>query len=223
MEMIDQLAAALAKAQSEFAIPVKNCTAQVGQGRYRYADLASIIEATRPALNANGIAVVQLLGGTVQAPTLKTTMLHSSGQSLSCESPIFLGDRGSAAQVFGSGVTYARRYAWAAICGIVSEDDDDAQRADGVKGETKQAPPKLRAQEQAPAAFAYVPKDHPLAVQQNALKAKAIDAGVDIRPLLAKHTTALGLEPRAYTEQDDRLPKYLAAVDAELVSKEPSK
>jgi hypothetical protein len=63
---------------------------------------------------------------------LVTTLLHSSGEWISGEMPVLTKDASPQAQ--GSGLTYARRYALAAIVGVY-QTDDDAEAAQGRKAE----------------------------------------------------------------------------------------
>ena len=52
------LYAALVKAQGEFQPIVKNRDGQSGHRTFKYADLDELIQKTRPALVANGLAVM---------------------------------------------------------------------------------------------------------------------------------------------------------------------
>lgn len=90
----------------------------------RYADLASVWDACRDALTANGLAVVQLPLSSPESRgvTIRTTLLHESGASLS--SDLFLPVAKIDPQGFGSAITYGRRYALAAMVGVAPEDDD---------------------------------------------------------------------------------------------------
>lgn len=90
----------------------------------KYADLASVMAACLPALNANGIAVIQ---PTYQdesgARFVKTILVHGpSGESVECAVPLILGKNDM--QGYGSAVTYARRYGLMSMAGIAAEDDD---------------------------------------------------------------------------------------------------
>jgi hypothetical protein len=90
-----------------------------------YADLTSVWEACRELLSANGLAVVQTMAGeTAESVTVVTTLAHTSGEwirgSLTMK-PVKADPQG-----VGSAVTYARRYALAAIVGVCPEDDDGA-------------------------------------------------------------------------------------------------
>lgn len=99
----------------------------------KYADLASVWDACRDALQANNLAVVQL---PCEAPAgyvgLVTTVLHSCGESLSEKYFMPLKDPTNP-QAAGSALTYARRYALAAVIGICPEDDDGNAAAVPVK------------------------------------------------------------------------------------------
>ena len=136
-EQIDQLAAALAAAQAAFPPIQKDRTATVptktgGTYAYTYADLASFLDAVRPALAANGLSITQ--GGT--GDHLVTRLLHVSGQWI--ESDGILPATQATPQGLGSAVTYARRYWLTALLGVVAESDDD-----GALG-TQEAKPRRR-------------------------------------------------------------------------------
>ena len=84
--------------------------------------------ATREALSKNGLSIFQ---GGVHGPDggweLETTLLHSSGQSVSLQFPLLAFPKGP--QAAGSELTYMRRYAYAAILNITADEDDDANTA----------------------------------------------------------------------------------------------
>lgn len=103
----------------------------------KYAPLDAIIEATRPILLKHGLAVSQtplFMEGTAG---VETTILHKSGYSTT--STLLLPLKDQSPQGVGSAITYARRYALAAVLGIASEDDDDGNVSTGFvkKQETK--------------------------------------------------------------------------------------
>ncbi|HYH64310.1 MAG TPA: ERF family protein [Urbifossiella sp.] len=119
---IKDLALALSAAQGEMT--------HAGKGtvnphfRSKYADLSAVIDALKPALAKHGLAYVQTTdlaadGGIV----LVTTLLHKSGQWIRGTYPVrpIKADP----QGYGSALTYARRYALAAIAGVASVDEDD--------------------------------------------------------------------------------------------------
>lgn len=118
--MTAKIAAALAKAQTEMGPALKQSNNPAF--RSKYADLANVIEACLPALNANGIAVVQPIGEDEIGRFVQTVFVHNSGEILSCRVPLIVGKNDM--QGFGSAVTYARRYGLMAMAGIAPEDDD---------------------------------------------------------------------------------------------------
>ena len=120
------LARALAQAQGEMRSAVRDRT----NPHYRasYATLASVWDACREPLARHGLAVVQLVtAGDRGSVTVETRLLHSSGESVS--SALTLPVAQPTAQGIGSAITYARRYALAALVGIAPDDDDDGNEA----------------------------------------------------------------------------------------------
>jgi ERF superfamily len=124
-ENLNELATALSKAQAEFKIAGKDKANPFFKSQY--ADLESIVEACRPALSKNGLSFVQITKITENGTNLVTRLFHASGQWLEGEYPILTIKDDP--QGFGSGLTYARRYALAATLGVVSGDDDDGEKA----------------------------------------------------------------------------------------------
>ncbi len=88
----------------------------------KYADLAAVVEAVIPALNAQGIGVMQFPAFDGEFVTVTTTFLHDSGASVS--SDLRLRPSKSDPQGVGSAVTYGRRYSLLAMMGAAPEDDD---------------------------------------------------------------------------------------------------
>ncbi len=118
---IGKLAAALAKAQSQMSHAEKSKKNE--HFKSRYADLAAVLDAVGPALSANELALVQLPVLSDDKHVSVTTMLiHSSGESLSSTLAVPVSKQD--AQGVGSAITYARRYAVMAMCGIAPDDDD---------------------------------------------------------------------------------------------------
>lgn len=127
---LDQLAVALAKAQSEIkgASLDKEAAATVTR-TYRYADLASVWEACREPLTKHGLSVVQQPCGDGRSVGVRTTLLHASGQYMT--STIYASPRDTGPQAIGSVLTYLRRYSLSAVVGVAPDDDDDGQAAQG--------------------------------------------------------------------------------------------
>jgi hypothetical protein len=132
-EQINDLAAALSKAQGEMPTAKFNSTNKfLGN---KYADLGAVIEASRPVLVKHGLSVSQLVIGNGEFIGVETILLHSSGQWISSVVTLPAGDEKgkSMAQVAGSIVSYLRRYALSAILGIYADEDSD-----GNQGQRKQ-------------------------------------------------------------------------------------
>lgn len=139
-DSIKELATALAKAQAVMAGAKKDATNP--HFRSKYADLASVWEACRDALTANGIAVVQMTEPSgEQEVRVITALFHSSGEWVSgiLALPVTKAD----AQGYGSALTYARRYALAAAVGVAPEDDDGNAAAAAKPMLTKPTPANI--------------------------------------------------------------------------------
>ena len=123
-ETINELATALSKAQAAIKGAVEDSANP--HFRSKYASLQSHLNAARDPLSKNGLAITQLLTDihceNMNLVTIETVLMHSSGQWISStfSVPVSKAD----AQGFGSAVTYARRYSFAAILGIAPVDDD---------------------------------------------------------------------------------------------------
>lgn len=121
-DTIASLAAALAKAQATMEGAIKGRANPAFKGT-KYADLSSVWEACREQLVTNGLSVVQFPGEMVDNRMQMTTQLcHESGEWMRATLSIPLSKVD--AQGYGSAVTYARRYALAAVVGVCPEDDD---------------------------------------------------------------------------------------------------
>lgn len=120
------LAKALAAAQGELVDAKKDGTNP--HFKNKYATLSSVRAAITPVFSKHGLAVSQLNEPHGDAGVCVVTMLmHESGEWIS--SSLFVPVSKKDAQGFGSALSYARRYALAAIANIASDDDDDAEQA----------------------------------------------------------------------------------------------
>ena len=129
MRTLNELAAALVAAQAEFAAIPK--TAENPFFKSKYADLATVISHTQPILARHGLAVSQHPTTLDGEPALTTWLLHSSGQSL--KDTMRLCAAKSDPQGQGAAITYARRFAYMAVLGLVADVDDDGQAATKAK------------------------------------------------------------------------------------------
>ena len=165
MTDIKELAAALVAAQAEFSAVPK--TAENPFFHSKYADLASVVKAAQPVLAKHGLAVSQHPTVVDGEPSLTTYLLHSSGQSLQSTMRLCAAKHDPQGQ--GAAITYARRFAYQAVLGLVADDDDDGNRATAVK----QAEPK-----RGMPAGARSPADVARTDLAAMLKAKKLDMGV---------------------------------------------
>ncbi len=120
-ENIELISAALVVAQNEIKYAAKD--AQNPYLQNKYADLPSVIDAVKVALNNNGIVFIQTPGMMENMHlTLSTRLLHKSGQWIegTTSMPLVKQDP----QSYGSALTYARRYSLASITGLYQDDDD---------------------------------------------------------------------------------------------------
>ena len=128
-EEIGELAVALVAAQEAIQNPPKSKANPFHHSRY--ADLATVLNVTRPALTEAGLAVIQtpltLENGNI---AVTTRIIHKSGQWMEETIDLPLPETKNAAQAAGSIITYLRRYSLAAFAGIAQE-DDDGQAATG--------------------------------------------------------------------------------------------
>lgn len=88
----------------------------------KYADLAAVVEAVVPALNANGVAVMQFVTNDDKWVSVETMFLHESGASVA--STLSLKPTKTDPQGVASASTYARRYSLLGMSGAAPEDDD---------------------------------------------------------------------------------------------------
>ncbi len=150
-EAINELAAALAKAQSAFPAIDKKRTAKIpmkagGQYTYQYADLADVLKACLPELAKNGLSITQL----PTATSLVTILMHSSGQHIGSEMPLLYFDK---VQETGSLLTYLRRYSITALIGVHADEDEDGNIANNAE------PPKARPQPSGKMPEGFKPKE----------------------------------------------------------------
>lgn len=183
-EHIGELIAALAKAQAEFQPLLKDSANPYYNSKY--ADLATVIAATRPALTKHGIAVTHSCGSDIDRQVaVVTTTLHCGEQWLSstAEAPAIgkAKDGGIRfdAQTIGAAWTYLRRYTLQGLLGIASEDDD------GNELVTENAPP--------PAAKKAAPQQPQLSPEELAKLAVWRDAFRDVHSVEEFHANILPL------------------------------
>ena len=153
----------------------------------KFASLGTLVHNSAPVLAEYGLVVTQFPSvGTDDTPTLVTTLWHVSGEWIEAEMALVMAKSDPQGQ--GSALTYARRYAYCAVLGIVADEDDDAERAvnrksapvvsitdayDEVNGELIPKMEVMQSERTGPQSSAPTPK------QVNYAKALLLGAGLD--------------------------------------------
>ena len=122
-ESIANLAKALSIVQGKLTYAKKDSKNPFFKSNY--ADLESVWDACRDLLSSNGLAISQFPGlysELDKSMSLITILAHESGEWINQEMsvPVSKVDPQGA----GSALTYMRRYALAAVVGVVQADDD---------------------------------------------------------------------------------------------------
>ena len=188
-ESIGALALALSKVQGNLEGAKKEITNTFLKNKY--ADLSSCWDAVRKELALNELAVVQspMPASEGNSVHLMTTLLHSSGEWISSEitMPVEAQKGISMAQSYGIVMTYARRYALAAVLGITQEDDDGNGAAASGNTSTQRpaAPPTTPRPTNTPPAATAAPKPADLAKKlgYTGLKAYCDERDIDFDAL----------------------------------------
>lgn len=124
---VNELYTALAKAQLDMEVAKTDSNNPFFKSKY--ADLSSVVKASRPYLAKNGLSVIQRVipNGNGQL-YLYTRLCHASGQWMESRTPILPPKQDI--QTLGSYITYLRRYNYASVVGVVAaEEDDDGEKA----------------------------------------------------------------------------------------------
>lgn len=120
------LASAMAAAFGEIDAVIKgkeNPAFKNGGKVSKYADIAAVIDAIKPALINHDLFFTQHPIPHEKGVQVETFLHHANGQSMSMGS-LFVPANKQDAQGFGSALTYARRYALVTAFGVPVEDDD---------------------------------------------------------------------------------------------------
>lgn len=147
------LYAAFALAQSQFGKIVKNTEvtmrprdASKPTRKFKYADLDEILTAVRPALNANGIGLVQPVVPDAEGTSwLVTALVHKDGGALI--SRVLAPDLTEDPKVYGGLVSFMRRYMVSAMLGIAADADldDDGRQPGDPYGDNDRGGPRVAA------------------------------------------------------------------------------
>lgn len=148
-EQINEIAGAYAKAQAELRPAAKDSVNPAF--RSKYADLASILEASR-IYAKHGIAVLQEPTVNEVGASVVTVLMHSSGQWIRMD-PMTIPVSKRDAHGVGSATTYAKRYSVSAALGIAADEDDDGNAAAQAPQSRPQAVPRPTDAPQTPPGF----------------------------------------------------------------------
>ena len=130
-DTITELAKALVKFNSEVNKIAKDADNPFFKNNY--ATLDTIIDEIRPILSKHGLSIMQIPSGDGQNVTLKTLLLHESGEWLESDE-LTMKPVKNDPQAVGSCITYARRYSLAAFLSLNTGEDDDGNGATYGKG-----------------------------------------------------------------------------------------
>ena len=128
-ESIANLTLALSIVQGKMSHAVKDSANPFFKSKY--ADLESVWDACRSLLAENGLAIMQFPGTTfmevvnevpITTMSLVTVISHKSGEWIKEQMSVPMSKID--AQGAGSCISYMRRYALAAVVGVVQADDD---------------------------------------------------------------------------------------------------
>ena len=124
-ETITHLAAALARAQAEMPVAVFDAANPFLKSKY--ATLGSVIQASRPILAKHKLSLVQFPISDPASIGVESILTHESGEFVAERILIPLTEEKgkSKVQSAGSTLTYLRRYSWASILGMYSDEDSD--------------------------------------------------------------------------------------------------
>ncbi|MBM4646555.1 recombinase [Rhodococcus hoagii] len=122
---LGELTKALVAAQKEFtAIPKDSANPFF---KSNYAALPDVVKAANPIITKQGLAITQHISFDGEHDLLTTWLLHESGESIRSTMRLHLPKQDPQGQ--GSATTYARRYSYMAILGLVADEDDDGNAA----------------------------------------------------------------------------------------------
>jgi hypothetical protein len=156
-----KLYAKILKAKMDFDPVLKDCNNPFFKSKY--SDLNGILGATEPALQKNGLLVLQPnMGRSVVTQIIDTETGEMAESSLDIPESI------TKPQDVGACITYFRRFTLKALLGLTEEDDDGNSlndKANAAKDAPNVAPPKVEAKAEAPKVEtkpvqAEVPKAH---------------------------------------------------------------
>ena len=152
------LTAALAKFHKAVGTIHKSSKAQYGA----FASLADVLSAISAPLSDAGLAVTQTFIPTEGCTLLRTTLRHTSGETVDSDVPLITVNGRNALHDWGGAVTYQRRFSLLAAlnlaAGIEDDDGDSADKAPAAPAAKPQTVKKPPAQTSKPAATKQSPE-----------------------------------------------------------------
>ena len=141
-ESITHLATALAKAQAEMPVAVFDATNPFLKSKY--ASLGAVIQASRPILAKHKLSLIQFPISDATSIGVESILTHESGEFVAERVVIPLTEEKGKTKVqcAGSTLTYLRRYSWASILGMYSDEDSDGGSATGNHSPVQAFQPK---------------------------------------------------------------------------------
>ena len=89
----------------------------------KYADLADVVAAVSPALNAQGIAFFHVATSVDGERVMRTVLAHGASDTMiQCDVPLIIGKNDM--QGYKSATTYAKRIGLESLSGVAPDDDD---------------------------------------------------------------------------------------------------
>lgn len=214
----DNLFKALAKAQGEFKPIPKDSEVEVRnkEGKFlysfKYADLTTIIDCTRPALAKHGLSFTQDYSKTSIGTGISTTIFHESGASIQTGFVPCQIQSQNMKEVAGM-FTYAKRISLTAALGVSADEDVDAGAIDAAQGNSTQkqkttTPPQKKKVDAKPVQPKPNKPNSPLEDLLQAVKERKIKP--DLMPEIIKRCTGESLKAKDLTdEQVSLVMKYI--------------
>lgn len=158
----------------------------------KYAPLDAIHDAIKPLLSKHGLAVMQFPTAEQGAAGCITRVMHSSGEFLEERFLVPLSKQDP--QGACSAVTYARRYGLSGALGIVADDDDDGEAAQGRSAAVNRPNRQPEPRTSKPAGMSAATKKKLAFAARERMKELTGDSGTDddVRTIMADVAKALG-------------------------------
>lgn len=135
-ENIVEIAKAMNFAQRAMRPAIKDATNP--HFRSKYSDLSSVMEAIREPIGTNGLSIWQDATLDESGVNVTTRIVHVSGQWIEF-GPLTIPISKRDAHAVGSACSYGKRYALCAALGVVSDEDDDGNKATQIHEKKQKA------------------------------------------------------------------------------------